>query len=944
MKCLVCGHENPGGTSRCSKCSATFPPRCISCGAPVPPGVDLCDNCRTEQSLKISDETVEDIPKPPVPVVEEIPPRIRAPFVGRMDYLQELKELFLASREEHTLRIVTIVGEPGVGKSRLALEFCRSVRAATDTRVLSGAAGGPADPSYAPITSVLAERFGIAHSELPSDARDKIEAAVERVMPERQRREVTHLLAHLMRLPYPNSPVLEPLAEVPGQLEVRTFIAARRFFQKDSEDRALLIHIDCADRAGSETVNLIHYLAEGLRSCPVMFLITARPTLFRRHPNWGQGEFPHHRMVIPPLAAEEAESLFKELIHIPGVPLELIQVARDRLGGSPRCIEDFTRFLLESGCVKPTSGTWVLSQARLSTLTIPRTHEEILRARLRALPGDEQEVLEKAAAVGETFWLDALVSIARSESLKAGDPDGPTLEEIAESGEQNKKRITAQLESLCTKGLVTISLESTIAGEKEYQFAYPPLWDLAHEMLEERDRRRYHHLVAQWLELRPEGRLPERQEEAGRHRQQAGDMVGATARFRRAADAARMRYLNDRAIRLYHRALACVGESDVATRMHLWHDLGNVYQLKGDLDSALDAFERMLRLSWVVASRSKGAVAFNKMGRVWRQKGNLDLTLEYLERGRELFRQAGDKRGVATSQDDISQTHWMLGRYKEALDLSAKALEGRRALADKRSIAVSLSNIGNIERDRGLFDEAEACYQEAMQLRKEVGDRYGYVISLTNLGTLAFERGELQPARDYWEDAFTEAEQIGALPLQVILLNYLSETALSLGKNNEARKGIERAMTLAQEIEDKRAYVEILRNLALVELNEGHNRLAKKYCQECLEMAQKSQMRDLVGKAIMTLGEAYAATLFDESGHGDSTGVAEDHFRKAIKVFREMGNEAELAKGLRRLGEYQVEKGSLDKGLKTLEEATKIFDRLGMRVGDEVRKILKELT
>ena len=942
MKCLVCGHDNPGDVSRCVKCSATFPPRCISCGAPLAPGLDLCDNCRTEQ-IQIDDSILDEPPVPPPEPVEEIPPRIRAPFVGRMEQLQKLKELFLASREERTLRIVTVVGQPGVGKSRLALEFCRSVRAATDTRVLSGTAGGPADPSYGPIISVLAERFGIAHTELARDAQDKIESCVAEVMPERQQREVSHLLSHLMRVPFAHSPVLEPLAEVPGQMEVRTFIAARRFFQKDSESRPLLIHIDCADRAGSETVNLIHYLAEGLRSCPVLFLITARPTLFRRHPNWGQGEFPHHRMEVLPLSAKEAEGLFTELIHTPSVPLELIQVARDRLGGIPRCIEDLTRYLLESGCVKPTAGQWVLSQARLSTLTIPRTHEEILRARIKALPVDEQEVLEKAASVGETFWLDALISIIRSEGLKTGDPDGPTLAEIAQSGERNKTRLTAQLESLCTKGLLAVSLQSTIAGEKEYHFAYPPLWDLAHEMLEERDRRHYHHLVAQWIELRPEGRLPERQEEAGRHRQQAGDMVGATARFRRAADAASLRYFNDKAIRLYLRALACVGETDLATRMHLWHDLGNVYQLKGDLDSALDAFERMLRLSWVVASRSKGAVAFNKMGRVWRQKGNLDLALEYLQRGRELFRQAGDKRGVATSMDDVSQTYWMLGRYKEALDLSAEALEARRELADKRSIAVSLSNIGNIERDRGLFDEAEACYQEAMKLRKEVGDRYGFVTSLTHLGALAFERGELQPARDYWEDALTEAEQIGALPLQVILLNYLSETALSLGKNNEARKGIERAMTLAQEIEDKRAYVEILRNLALLELNEGHNQLAKKYCEECLELATKAQMRDMVGRAYMTLGEAYAATLFDESGHGDSVGVAEEHFRAAIKVFREMGNEAELAKGLRRLGEYQVEKGSLDKGLATLKEATKIFDRLGMRVGDEVRKILKEL-
>jgi tetratricopeptide (TPR) repeat protein len=267
----------------------------------------------------------------------------------------------------------------------------------------------------------------------------------------------------------------------------------------------------------------------------------------------------------------------------------------------------------------------------------------------------------------------------------------------------------------------------------------------------------------------------------------------------------------------------------------------------------------------------------------------------------------------------------------------------RRQLGDRRSVAVSLSNIGNIEKDRGLFDEAEACYQESMQLRRAADDRYGVVMSLTQLGTLAFERGELTQARDYWEDALAEAEKIGALPLQVVLLNNLSETALNLGKFSDARRGIERAMVLANEIEDRRAYANILRNLAKVELRAGNPQMARKYGTECLEMARKGRMREMMGRAYMTLGEIYASTLFDESGPGSSAGMAEDQFRRAIKVFKDIGNEAELAKALKRLGEYQVEKGNLDGGLQNLRSATQIFDRLGMKVGEEVHKILQEL-
>jgi len=869
---------------------------------------------------------------------------IRARFVGRLDILQRLKQLFLTSRDSQLLNLATLVGDPGVGKTRLALEFNRSVRAAiADARVLTGAARGPGIPGYGPMIQILCERFGIVESEAPADARSKIESGVAEVMPERLQTEVTHLLAHLLSFPYPNCSVVEPLAQVPGQLEVRTYIAVRRFLERDAAGGALLLCFDGAERAGAETVNFIHYLAEGLRGCPVLILVTARPTLFRRHPQWGQGEFAHSLIDVGPLNPDEAQSLFNELMHCEQLPVELTEVARDRLGGSPRAIEELTRYLVEVGAVHPGTQSWSISLDRLASQTIPRTHEEILRARLQALSPAERSCLEQAAAIGEVFWLDGVVTLVRCPAMDAGDPDGPTLEEIADAAQMTRPYVEGILGKLNRRGLVTRSPESTIAGEQEYHFSYPPIWDLAYELIDPDKRRRYHRLVAQWLELLPQGRNAQQQEHAGRHLERAGLGVLAAPRFRRAADDARARYFNDKAVRLYTRALACLGEADTATRIHLWHDLGSVYQLKGEIDAALDAFERMLRLSWLVASKAKGAVAFNKMGRVWRQKGNLDLALEYLERGLDLFRQSGDLRGEATSLDDIGQVLWITGRYEDALDRSAKSLEMRRQLGDRRSIAASLSNIGSIEKSRGLFDEADACFREAMQLRRAVGDRYGHVVSQVDLGSLAFARGNLEQARDTWEDALAESEQIGALPLQMVLLNHLGETSLSLGKVKDARQRIERAMALATEMEDQRAYIDIAINLSAVELREGNNELARKYAEECLDLAQKRQMRRKIGRSRMALGEVHAATLFDEEQSEEGSRVAQTCFRKAVQVFRELGNEVELAQALRRFGEFLAERGRSDAGCEMLAEAAGIFERLGNPAAAEVRHTIDEL-
>jgi tetratricopeptide (TPR) repeat protein len=503
--------------------------------------------------------------------------------------------------------------------------------------------------------------------------------------------------------------------------------------------------------------------------------------------------------------------------------------------------------------------------------------------------------------------------------------------------------VAQSLARLVEREWIVDQTESTIPGEREYRFAYPPLWDVVYEGIDGASRRSYHRLVAQWLELRPEGRGAEAQEEIGRHLERAGDGDGAAACYRRAADAARQQYNNEKAIRLYALALACLRDGNIAARIHLWHDLGSVYELKGDTESALGAFERMLRLTWVVSSRTKAAVAFNKMGRVWRRKGDLKLALEYLQRGEDLFEQAGDVRGISGSLDDIGHVLHMLGRYDEAFDKISNALQKRGKHGDKRSIAHSLSNLGNLQKDRGRFKEAENCHDQALGLRRQIGDRAGAITSLNNLAVLAFDRGDREGARRGWEKALAEAEEIGALPLQALALNNLGELALVEGKQEEARRRLEETVGLAKDLDDRRLMSEAIRNLGLLELEGGNANRAKELTTQALQIAETSGLRDYVGRALLALGEVHAATLFDETDYGTHPPAAEEYFTRGIELFREVGNESELAKGLERFGRYKLERGDVPSGRNLLEEARGIFTKLGMKAGEDVSKVIVEL-
>ncbi|HUS67712.1 MAG TPA: tetratricopeptide repeat protein [Kofleriaceae bacterium] len=879
--------------------------------------------------------------------VTAMPYDLKARYTGRASALGPLMEAVERARKTRSISFLVLVGEPGMGKSSTVVELARTLeKSAPDTRCLVGAADG-SGVLYAPFARLLSARFGITPSEPLVDSREKIIAGVGEVMPAARVTETAHLVAHLMRIPFPDSPIIGPLAESPQHLEARTFLALRRFVAADAAAGPLVLCFENLEQAETETINLLHYLVAGLQGSPVVILGTARESIYDRHPSFGDVDVTPTRIDLGPLTDAEAEGLLRELCRpLERVPDSLVKHAV-RVGRSPRALFELMRFLLESNIIVRAGGaSWRVDEAALDEAALPEDHEELVAERVRILPDAERDVLEMASVIGETFWMDGVVALIRVRDDRSPDPDGPTLAEIAAAGDQTRSSAAAAMVRLIENEWVVPVPVSSVPGEHEYRFAYPYLWSNVYDSIQGDARRTYHRVVAQYLELRPQGRAAMAQEETARHLELAGDAAGAAARYRRAADFARKSFFNDRAIRLYSQALACLGEADLAARIHLWHDLGSVYELKGDYEAALGGFERMLRLAWVCASRTKAAVAFNKMGRVWRRKGDLKLALEYLERGLELFEQSADLRGIGGSFDDIGSVLYLLGRYDEAYEKVTVGLARRGHGGDKRSIAHSLSNLGNIQKDRGRTEDALTCHQEALEIRRAVGDRAGAITSLNNLAVLAYERGDREDARRGWEQALTEAEEIGALPLQALTLGNLGELALEEDRTEEARRRLEEALEIAQEIDDRQLQVEALRNLALLEHAGGDGPRSRQLAQRAYQVASTAGLRDNEGRALLTLGQVFTGTsMMDDERtverprHGEAP-IADAYFARGVELLRQIGNQSELARGLDRYGRYKIEQGDTPGGVALLREAQGLYGRLGMREATEVERLL----
>jgi tetratricopeptide (TPR) repeat protein len=861
---------------------------------------------------------------------------LQAPFTGRADTVSQLSEMIERAFTASRLAFATVTGEPGIGKTRLAGEVVDRVRRfQPDVVVLSATDDGQ---SYGAIARAIAARYGISGTAEPADARAQLDAGIREVLPATRALEVVHLVAHIIGCPFEDSPVVAPLLEAPSRLEPRVFMAVKRLVAAEAGRAPVLIILEDLDDAGVETINLISYLAAGLRDARVAIVATGTSQLAASHPGFGDGEVASTPIELGALTADDAEELLRELSHqLAEVPARLVDHVRG-LGdaASPRAIQELLRLLLESNVIVRQGLVWRIDEKALAGLTLPRSYGELVAARLGVMDGGDRRILEIAAAVGATAWFDAVLAVDRSASVEATlpkDADGPTLARIAATGDPSRAAVVAAITRLVEREWLVEVVPSTRSGERELRFPSPNLWQLIYAGIAEPRRRGYHATVARWLELHPDGRHPAAQEEVAHHLALAGEPREAAVRYRRAAEDARAAFANERAIRLFDRALACVGKDggagDLAARIQLWHDLGSVYELIGDFDAALGAFERVLRLAWMFASKTKAAVAFNKIGRVWRRRGDLKLAVDYLERGLELFRAAADARGIAGSLDDIGKALQMLGRYDEAHAKITEALQRRRHSGDDRSVATSLSRLGEVESDLGRFDRAHACHDEALALRTATGDRWGQAVSHNHLAALAFELGDHAAARTGWLAALTQAEAIGALPLTALVLTNLGELALATGHVEEARGRLDHALEIIEDIADRGLESECCRHLAAVEAREGQPVRAQALAERALAAAVAAGLREQEARAQVTLGDVLSASLYD-AGHDDDGHPAATAYARAIDILRTIHHDAALARALAAFGRFRVEHGDPAAGQDLLRDALAAFTRLGL--------------
>ncbi|MEP7224391.1 MAG: AAA family ATPase [Actinomycetota bacterium] len=644
-----------------------------------------------------------------------------APLLGRERELELLVGTLERVQEERSPQLVTLVGAPGIGKSRLIYELFQAIERGT---VLVFWRQGRSLPygdgvSFWALAEMVKAQAGIREDDTSEKAGERLHLAVRELVPES---EADWVESHL-----------RPLAGLggteagPGDRRDEAFAAWRRFFEAMAEHRPLVLIFEDLQWADEGLLDFVDHLPDWATGVPLLVVVTARPQLLERRPTWGGGKLNSATTMLSPLREDDTARLVGTLLDQSVLPAETQRVLLDRAGGNPLYAEQFARLYQERGAVED--------------LPLPENVQGIIAARLDGLPSDEKELLQDAAVLGKVFWAGAL----RRE---------PTV-------------VRAALHSLEHKDFVRRERGSSVEEDEEYAFRHLLVRDVAYGQIPRGARADKHRLAAEWIESL--GRPEDHAEMLAHHYLAALDYAHAAGRengglaeparraLRDAGDRAYALNAFAAAARFYERALELWPAKEPG-RPRLLLQLAQAQHFAGD-DRGQLTLEQAQEALVAAGDREGAAEAETGLAEVWWHRGQQEHSNAHLERARELVADMPPSRGKAHVLSQLSRYHALAEESQQAIEVGMKAVAMAEALDLPELHAHALNNVGIAKvhiGDESGFADLERSIEIALAANSPEAAR-GY----NNLGAISWDVGEFRRSYEHFAEAVRVGEQLG---------------------------------------------------------------------------------------------------------------------------------------------------------------------------------------
>jgi class 3 adenylate cyclase/tetratricopeptide (TPR) repeat protein len=820
-----------------------------------------------------------------------------APMVGREQELALLTSHFDLAREERRCRLVTLLADAGVGKSRLNDEFLQTVDG--QAQVLRGRCLSYGEGiTFWPLTEAVRQAAVIAEDDPPDVARSKVaslaggdDAIADRV-------------AAAMGISVEQFAIDE------------LFWGIRKLLESLARHRQLVILFDDVHWAATTFLELLEHLVDSVRDAPILLLCPARHELLEQRPTWGERPYTQ-RLLLEPLTAADTERIVENLLGQAGIAAP----ARARIAagaeGNPLFVEQLLSMLIDDGLLRFEGGCWSAA-SDLAELSVPPTIQALLAARLDALVPEERAVVEPAAVIGHVFAQDAVADLS-PDAVRADVP--------------------SHLEKLTDKHFVRPDLSAV--DEVRFRFDHVLIREAAYSGMLKRARATLHERFVEWADRvnRERDREIEFEEILGYHLEQAhrylgelgplddhGRELGERAAVRLASAGRRAFARGDMpaAANLLGRAAALFAEDD-RRRLGLLPSLGESLMETGEfargqellevaVERATSAGDTTLaadaRVTLLMARRRSTEDLDAWSGEVVQHLGQLIPELEQAEahgtlakawrllgyvhgsvlNWREMLVAHGNAIANARLADDTRLEARLQAEYAQALreghtpvNEAVRHCEEtlQRGLSDRQAEALVLCSLARLRAMVGNFDVAREMIVRAGRLRDELGA--SVIVPLTSLQSSRVETlaGDLEAAERSLRHDFEKLSALGEKFVRPVVGTLLARAICSQGRFEEAAELASEVRSLADSDDvETQAILHCVQ--AQLDIHAGNLAAAEQSARAAVETVAAIESPDLRGDCVVML-----ATVLAEAGRPDEASAA---LAEALDLYELKGN------------------------------------------------------
>jgi len=821
-------------------------------------------------------------------------------FIGREREIEVLGDSF-ARVKEGLGQVVTIIGDAGIGKSRLLYEFRKLLE---DEKILyleGRCISYGKSISYLPAIDIIKKRFRIDKLDTERTIRKKIEKGINEID---QNLEVGIPFLYDILSIETDAPLLKSLDL--RDKRKRTLEALKNIIIADSNLRPLVVAVENLHWLDGASEEFLPFLIDNIPSSKIMLILTSRPGYRAK---WSEKSY-HIQIAPRRLSDKEVEEMIKSILGSEKATGELIKFVTNKADGIPFYVEEIIKSFTEAGIIVKGEDGYSVREG-IAGVDVPDTIQDIIMARIDRLEENLKKTLQYASIVGREF------------SYKL-------LKEIMEIGEELQDYLT-QL-----KGLELV-YEKSLFPDLEYRFKHSLTQEVAYNSLLIKKRKELHGKIGEIIEDLSGDKLEENYELLAYHYGRSTSDEKAVDYLTLAGDKSAKIYSTEDAIGNYEEALKRLdnmpdARANKEKRVDIFIKQARVMRLMGKFKEHIKTLEKNLPIVEELGDKDRLAEYYFKMGFYYSVMGSTEDAIQYCTKAIELAELTKNERIIGLASLRLGYSYWYKSEPRKGFPFAKKAINIMEKLGDIYWVGRAFQTLGVLHWMMGDWDKSIEYMETFLRKSKEVSDVNLLSLAYYSIAMPLVEKGEWDVAIDYCKKCL----DISPTPLFAVYgLGFLGYGYCKKGEWERGIKDLEKAIQQSKDFGLGHQEAQFSAYLAEAYLTINERDKALERTKSALEISKESGFRHLEGMAYRVLGEIYSEAKSNEP---------KKYIEDSIRILNEVGAKNELAKSYLSLGRLYKEKGEKAKAKKYLTQALHIFEKLGtLHEPEKARKLIHEL-